>query len=57
MASHAALQYLPVAASQIQTGCAHFFAGSGDIFLSCLDRGAFGLPKHHRGSERAMLST
>jgi hypothetical protein len=39
IASHAALQYLPVVASQVQMECAHFFAGSGDMFSSCRDRG------------------
>jgi len=42
MASHAALQYLPVVAWQVQMGCAHFFAGSGAMFSSCFDRGDYG---------------
>ena len=34
MASHAALQYLPVVASQEQIGCAHFFTGFGFMYSS-----------------------
>ena len=34
MASHAALQYLPVVVSQVQTGCAHFLAGLGVMYSS-----------------------
>jgi hypothetical protein len=55
MASQAALQYLPVVASQLQTGCAHFFAGSGDMYSSCFDRKRT-LLLHHRRSEKALLS-
>lgn len=35
MASHAVLQYLPVVVSQVQIGCAHFFAGFGVMPSSC----------------------
>jgi hypothetical protein len=41
IASHAALQYLPVVASQEQTGCAHFLAGFGVMSSSCFDQAAF----------------
>jgi hypothetical protein len=41
IASHAALQNLPVVASQEQIGCAHFFAGIGVMSSSYFDRGAF----------------
>jgi hypothetical protein len=41
MASHVALQYLPVVASQEQTGCAHFFAGLAVMSFSCFNPGAF----------------
>jgi hypothetical protein len=41
MASHAALQYLPVVASQEQIGCARFFTGFGVMSSSSFDQGAF----------------
>jgi hypothetical protein len=41
MASHAVLQYLPAVASQVQIGCAHFFAGFGVMCFSCFDQGVF----------------
>jgi hypothetical protein len=37
MASHAALQYFPVVASQLQIGCAHFAAGFVVMTASCFD--------------------
>jgi hypothetical protein len=41
MASQAALQYLPVVASQVQTGCAHFVAGFAVMSSSSFGRAAF----------------
>jgi hypothetical protein len=41
MASQAALQYLPVVASQVQTGCAHFAAGFVPILSSSFEQGVF----------------
>src|SRR6202521_3118280 len=41
IASHAALQNLPVVASQEQTRDAHLFTGLGVMSSSCFDRGAF----------------
>jgi hypothetical protein len=38
MASQAALQYLPVVASQVQIGCAHFAAGFGVMNSSGLNQ-------------------
>jgi hypothetical protein len=37
MASHAALQYFPVVAWQLQMGCAHFVAGFVVMTSSCFD--------------------
>jgi len=39
IASQAALQNLPVVASQVQTGWAHFFAGFGVMFSSSFGQG------------------
>jgi hypothetical protein len=41
MASHAVLQYLPVVVSQVQIGCAHFFAGLGVMPSSCFAQRVF----------------
>ena len=57
IASHAALQYLPIVASQVQIGCAHFLAGFGVISVLSLQSGSFPLPLHHSYFEGALLST
>jgi len=41
MASLVALQYLPVVASQVQTGCAHFVAGFVVMSSSSFEQGVF----------------